>query len=688
MVCADSALTQELVDLSSAKPKLVRASNYAAPADPNVSAAYRGLEDKHSGRLWRRTQLHVHSFLEEQCLCRGLGTGQTLGHFQARRRASQGREKLSHADAGEKWVRKYLAKKGRTEADLAGVLWEKKRTAVAEMTGLHLHGLNESIRAFETQPQAVVDAFAEWGFIKTASTELFTVAAARGTASPCVPSSRSASARPAYPPGASFFKVKFNEPYMMYRDWHEVTKMLLSMRCKAKGKGKDGMSVDALPKAKMRCAETTVYARWVVEEIRRDPAAFAEYSENKGIVAVRERFLAYLASEKGKKVLKSTPSEKEEKTPEKTQATSFMKTIIIPVAIPGCGPQSGRGCAFSSLRLRAHSERRREGEETSPVFIKNVTKLLKKHEFVIADRNNHLAQHRQALRAVHLSARLLNWPIDSQPPALVHRLCAQRIQARGANHQTLRPNDAGLHEDVLWTFLNKAEPLAPSEVDEMSFVDGLERTCATLSSSTVPTEAEVEEALERARGCEVDEGVKRGDPPPPPGGKKDLKKRYYYAFLPEIALEPLPVLAEGGDGDVAATEAFWARCKALSDMGRATVFRMRLGHVVWNERVMAATVDEVELVEEKADNERVMAVTVAEVELAEEVDVSEQTGAEFVKQLPAEAKGRLHITVGTAGEAQPVEAKALVEAWRKDEGTVQSIPLGGIVAMARVKKLY
>ena len=32
-----------------------------------------------------------------------------------------------------------------------------------------------------------------------------------------------------YPPGSSFFfKVKFDEPYMMYRDWREVTKILLS----------------------------------------------------------------------------------------------------------------------------------------------------------------------------------------------------------------------------------------------------------------------------------------------------------------------------------------------------------------------------------------------------------------------------------------------------------------------------
>ena len=39
---------------------------------------------------------------------------------------------------------------------------------------------------------------------------------------------KDASASP-YAPGSSFFfKVKFDEPYMMYRDWREVTKILLS----------------------------------------------------------------------------------------------------------------------------------------------------------------------------------------------------------------------------------------------------------------------------------------------------------------------------------------------------------------------------------------------------------------------------------------------------------------------------
>jgi hypothetical protein len=39
--------------------------------------------------------------------------------------------------------------------------------------------------------------------------------------------------------------VKFNEPYMMYCHWHEVTKTLLSMQ-NTKGNGNNRMNVDAL----------------------------------------------------------------------------------------------------------------------------------------------------------------------------------------------------------------------------------------------------------------------------------------------------------------------------------------------------------------------------------------------------------------------------------------------------------
>src|ERR1700722_13220024 len=189
-----------------------------------------------------------------------------------------------------------------------------------EQTGLHLHGLNESTKAFKTLPQATVDAFAEeWGFIKTLSHTLnsipevktFTDEAGKTgkwngeavegfvvrshVAQPSeegqgtISSKGGKSSAPPYPPGSTFFfKVKFDEPYMMYRDWREITKSLLS-----KGEGAN------LPKNKMARPETKVYVAWVKGEIKRNPDLFEGYSKGHGIIATRDRFLEWLETEEG-----------------------------------------------------------------------------------------------------------------------------------------------------------------------------------------------------------------------------------------------------------------------------------------------------------------------------------------------------------------------------------------------------
>ncbi|KAJ6470426.1 hypothetical protein C8R45DRAFT_1218287 [Mycena sanguinolenta] len=390
MACADSALIQELVDLPSAKPRLVRASNHAGPADPNVSIA-----------SWKILSEHKHN--------------RTPSSTRSPTSGDSSRPLLRNSPTIAA-VREFTAEVGKTGA------WN----------GVPVEG-------FVVRTQV---------------------------SSPSTPFSRSV---PPYPPGSSFFfKVKFDEPYMMYRDWREVTKMLLSMRGKAKkGKDTDGMSVDELPKTKMRRAKTTVYARWVVQEIRRDPAAFAEYNENKGIVAVRERLLAYLASEKGKKALKSAPSEREEKAPEKTQAKSFTKTIVVPVAIPGCG-KTAVAVALSHLFGFGHTQSDDvKAKKTAPVFIK-------KHDVVIADKSE------QSPRATPPSpARRA--PIRPPPlPQLAHQLPAPRLGV-----PPLRPAHPGARREpphfaperrraARGRAVGETEPRAPSEVDEMPFADGLE----------------------------------------------------------------------------------------------------------------------------------------------------------------------------------------------------------------------
>ena len=112
---------------------------------------------------------------------------------------------------------------------------------------------------------------------------------------------------------------------MMYRDWREVTKMLLTT--------KGPMTSSTPPKSKMKRPETKLYVEWVIQEISKDPESFKGYTTGKGIIATRDKFLKFLKTQQGIEELETMDEKKETVAP----ADKFRKTIIVPVAIPGCG---------------------------------------------------------------------------------------------------------------------------------------------------------------------------------------------------------------------------------------------------------------------------------------------------------------------------------------------------------------
>ena len=145
---------------------------------------------------------------------------------------------------------------------------------------------------------------------------------------------------PPYPPGSSFFfKVKFDEPYMMYRDWREVTKILLGT--------KGPLSGARLPKAKLKRPETKLYAKWVTEEIGRDRSQFEGFNKGKGINATRERFLKWMETKEAKGAMDEGASASD---------VTFGKTIILPIAVPGVGKRSvllrSRGPILTRLQAK------------------------------------------------------------------------------------------------------------------------------------------------------------------------------------------------------------------------------------------------------------------------------------------------------------------------------------------------
>ena len=119
----------------------------------------------------------------------------------------------------------------------------------------------------------------------------------------------------------------------MYRDWRELTKTLLAT--------KGSLSNAKLSSMRMKRPETKLYVKWVKEQIQKDRKQFDDYAKGKGIIRTRERFLQWMETQNSGASEKSQPNSPD--VPLELNAAdvqpppAFGKTIIVPVAVPGCG---------------------------------------------------------------------------------------------------------------------------------------------------------------------------------------------------------------------------------------------------------------------------------------------------------------------------------------------------------------
>ncbi|KAH7105981.1 RNA ligase-domain-containing protein [Auriculariales sp. MPI-PUGE-AT-0066] len=656
---------------------------------------------------------------------------------------------VSHATIGEQWLDKHLAVKGRTQADFAATLWDKNWTAVFELcddsfeehvlpipkdkTGLHLHGINSSQPQFHTQSPDFLQTFAkEWGFIETAYLTLDTIEEVKKFTEECSKTgswngeaiegfvvrtrvgsgqsqTQNASDRsaPPYPSGSDmFFKVKFDEPYMMYRDFREITKSLLSK----------GSIIVAL-QSKLRRKETRVYRDWVEGEIKRDRKQFEGFTDNHGIIATRERFCEWLTTPAGQQRLAEAKDIEDKKQAPGTEVsveastsgaaittTERQRWAIVPVAVPGSG-KTAIAIALSHLFGFGHTQSDDvKDKKPAPVFLSNVVKAFDHYDVVFADKNNHLLQHRGGLKSalanIHPPVKLLglNWAVTNLPSSTVLQICSDRILARGENHQSLVPTaDVHHHEDILRDFLQKAKPLAEVEVDatiEMDIEEGLEESLARAVDGVCkimalerPSQEMIGEALRLARGYQAKRGASASKAAElaPKKDKNANQPPRYYAFLPEAppekdfaalteqaVLKPdapallketwerarkiadqlitdrphVTIVHKNGLGDVE-ERGVWDACKNLAP---GATFRLTFDRLVFNGRIIA----------------------VVATGLRAEGD--DTTAGSLVTAIPERISRRFHVTVARRdGNVAAVEAKALVEKWRRNPSNVKTV---------------
>jgi tRNA ligase len=474
---------------------------------------------------------------------------------------------LSHAQAGEQWVERHLAQIGKTAKDLAIELRRMNATAVGELcddrfeehvlaydeaaSGIYIHGINFNVPEFATMPSADVHKFADaWGFKKAQFIIKDDIADVKEFLDKCAETGswdgrdtegfviRCQMREGALGPYRDwFFKYKFEEPYLMYRQWREVTKAVIA--------GK-------LPNIRKHKNITEAYLLYARRQLAKDPKVGKLYTHNHGIIAMREGFL----KERGLKGSEIIAMEDQDELD--SEKAVMQNVVLVPVASIGCG-KTTLALSLAKLFHWAHVQNDSIPKQKNKPkkFATEIMKALASSPAVIADRNNHQRRERKqiiddvsgaipdakfvALQYVHEPKGSLLDPI--------REITRERVLSRGDNHQTIRASSKDSHEiiGIMEGFLDRFEAVDPDRDPDMYFQEvidldvgassreNLETIVKKLHSlyprlvDRVPTSQELDDVIEAAlKDYRVDQDLSWSDK----RTTKEEKKRQQKAAQP------------------------------------------------------------------------------------------------------------------------------------------------------------
>ena len=417
---------------------------------------------------------------------------------------------LSHAAAGEGWVDKHLKTIGRTKAELARDLRERNVTAVAELcddtfeehvlayepkdAGLYLHGINLNLPDFATYPSELVHEFADqWGFKKAQYLLKDDVDSMKTFLSDCAETGSYAGRdtegfvircrRKELGKGGNyhnwFFKYKFEEPYLMYRQWREATKAVMS--------GKP-------PRFKKHKDITEQYLKYARRQLAKDPSIAKAYKMNHGIIAMRDGFL----NEIGLKGSDITRNEDQEASGIGSPDVVTKDLILLPVASIGCG-KTTVAIALTKLFGWGHIQNDNiTGKQNRPKqFCMLTTNALAEYPVMIADRNNHQMRERKQIMddvlqivpgARFVALHYLHDPKAQMLPK-IRKVTQKRIFARADNHQTIQAGSKHPSEiiSIMEGFLSRFEPVNTYAAPDDGFDDIIDLNVAASSRENLET---------------------------------------------------------------------------------------------------------------------------------------------------------------------------------------------------------
>lgn len=389
----------------------------------------------------------------------------------------------SHASVGEKHIERQLARLGKTKADLARELRTRNVTAVAELcddsfeehilaygpdqAGLYLHGMNLNLPIFATYPSSHVQKFAEdWGFIKTGLIVIDDIHQVKAFLEEVAETGAHGGRDvegfvirckmthdPTKKPFADwFFKYKFEEPYLMYRQWRECTKSLIS--------GKQ-------PRYKKHTKITEEYLMYARKRLAADRELAKLYQQNHGIIKLRNDFLEF-------KHIKGADAANFEALYGGGATEVTRDVILVPIATIGCG-KTTLGVALGNLFGWGHIQNDNiTGPKRPPRFTKALLDELDEHPAVFADRNNAQKHERKQLitdvKMQHTSARLVALHFVHNDIDAIRRVTQGRVFERGDNHQTIQAaSDMNKVRGIMEGFIDRFEPCDPEREPDSGF---------------------------------------------------------------------------------------------------------------------------------------------------------------------------------------------------------------------------
>ncbi|KAK6458392.1 RNA ligase-domain-containing protein [Scheffersomyces xylosifermentans] len=456
-----------------------------------------------------------------------------------------------HAFAGETSLRQQIAKlaSDKTVEEMAKYLYANNLTAVAEFcddefeehvlpydkerSGLYLHGLNYNTIEFKTVPIEEVTQFAHnWGFKTIDSLQFARIDELFEFLDECAKTgtyngreSEGFVIRCHHPDGSDFFfKYKFEQPYLLYRQFREVTRKIFV-------EGQDEADVFV----KTQRMITSHYIAFVRRLFQDQPHLLKEFAEGHGIIKIRQLFLQDLNESNGMNLIsldKTMTDNEMSKLFSKLGSDETVKYVLVSIATPGCGKTTVYLTLQNLFPLWLHLQNDNFQKGRFKI-IDSCLQGLSRSPLVMFDRNNSEKRERQQIFDDFARRKLefldshqevkfvaINY-VNDIDDATLQDITLKRITQRGDNHQSIKAAaDPEKAKGIATGFIKRLQPVSPESSPDNLFdsiinVDVSDKEDSSLDNvkkiivhlklkypkliTTQPTEEEINIAYQKAR---------------------------------------------------------------------------------------------------------------------------------------------------------------------------------------------